>query len=480
MTSPSEPNGVTGQLCNWIANLQLCDIPLFVRERAKYLILDGIACAIIGSHLPWSKTAVDAVRDFEGNGPCTLIGWEDASLGPLNATLLNSTFIQGFELDDYHSRAPLHSNALVLPPLLALVELMKHKGENSFTGEQFLLSTIVGYEVGPRVGLALNGAGILTYGWHSGAIFGPTASAAATSKLLRLPPSHIEYAFGTACTQACGLMSAQFGAMGKRMQHGFPAKNGLFASLMSKGNYTGITQVFDRSYGGYLTTYSLGREAPRPEEITNGLGQTWETMNINVKPYATMAGLHSTIDCINKLHASYQIVVSEIKSISIELSEAAFEHGGWTAQYPLSETGAQMNAAYTAAACILDGGLILTHFTFKMINRKEIWELIHKVQAFHQPDFDADHQLGSRARVKITMQNSEILEANIERPTGVAHVLTNDQIKVKFWALTKDLISVERQRDIEAAILHIDNANNLSNLINLLKPNIKNIFERTT
>jgi len=33
--------------------------------------------------------------------------------------MLNSSFIQGFELDDYHPLAPLHSNSLVLPAMLA-------------------------------------------------------------------------------------------------------------------------------------------------------------------------------------------------------------------------------------------------------------------------------------------------------------------------------------------------------------------------
>jgi hypothetical protein len=35
-----------------------------------------------------------------------------------SAAVLNSSFIQGFELDDYHPLAPLHSNALVLPAML--------------------------------------------------------------------------------------------------------------------------------------------------------------------------------------------------------------------------------------------------------------------------------------------------------------------------------------------------------------------------
>lgn len=254
-TGPSDPKSPTGQLCQWISGLSLEQIPAETQMRAKYLILDGLTCALVGAQLPWSQKAVRTILDFEPPGSCGLWGWEQG-LGPLSAALLNSTFIQGFELDDFHHLAPLHSNALILPALLAAVDHLSpvHDGP-TITGKAFLLSAIAGYEVGPRVGLALNGGHMLSQGWHSGAVFGPSASAAAVSKLLELDAGIVESALGTACTQACGLMSAQFESDAKRMQHGFAAKSGLFAALMAKGGYKGIevcdsnsrAQIFSQS-----------------------------------------------------------------------------------------------------------------------------------------------------------------------------------------------------------------------------------------
>src|SRR5208282_1260721 len=99
-------------------------------------------------------------------------------ISPLSAALLNSTFIQGFELDDWHSEAPLHSNSIILPALFAAAEhLNKSQPPSSSTskidGKAFLLAYLVGLEVGPRIGNALYGADMLTRGWHSGAVFGP-------------------------------------------------------------------------------------------------------------------------------------------------------------------------------------------------------------------------------------------------------------------------------------------------------------------
>ena len=56
----------------------------------------------------------------------------------------------------------------------------------TFSGEDFLKAFVVGCEVGPRVGLALHGTDLLSRGWHSGAVQGLSASAAAVSSLLDL------------------------------------------------------------------------------------------------------------------------------------------------------------------------------------------------------------------------------------------------------------------------------------------------------
>lgn len=66
---PKDPAGVTGQLCNWLAELSLASIPDVVQTRAKYLLLDGIGCALVGAQLPWSRKAVEIVRALEVTSP---------------------------------------------------------------------------------------------------------------------------------------------------------------------------------------------------------------------------------------------------------------------------------------------------------------------------------------------------------------------------------------------------------------------------
>jgi aconitate decarboxylase len=66
---------------------------------------------------------------------------------------------------------------------------------------------------------------------------------------------------------------------------------------------------------------------------------------VGVKPYAAMVGTYPTVDCVEKLQEEYPEQMKDlgaITSIELEMGEAAFHHGGWKAERPLTSTGAQM------------------------------------------------------------------------------------------------------------------------------------------
>src|ERR1700722_14120746 len=228
----TDPEGPTGRLATWLAATNLSDVPDSVREHAKHLMLDGVGCALVGAQLPVSRKGVEGVTALDDAGSAALIGWGGRTTSAPSAAMLNSSFIQGFELDDYHPLAPLHANSLVMPAMLAAAP---HVGRVS--GARFLLGTILGYETGPRVGQALGGLEMISRGWHSGVVFGTLSAAASAGSLYGLDAAGFEDALGMAATQSCGLMSAMFESMVKRMQHGFASRNGLTAAALAAAGY---------------------------------------------------------------------------------------------------------------------------------------------------------------------------------------------------------------------------------------------------
>jgi 2-methylcitrate dehydratase PrpD len=460
----NQNTSVTSNLATWIAGIRLDAAPADVRERAKHLLLDAVGCALIGAGLPWSRSATDAVLALEGPGPAIVIGTDRAS-SPSAAALLNSAYIQGFELDDYHPAAPLHSGALVLPAMFGALP-----GAATTTGGDVLLGAIRGSEVGPRVGLALHGAQMLTRGWHSGPVFGGPAAAAAAGTLYKLDAAGYEDAFGIAATQACGLMAAQFGAMVKRMQHGFAARNGLLAAALAAGGYSGIKRVFEQPYGGFLSTFGEGHD-PDPSQIDAELGERWETLRIAVKPYAAMAGLHAAIDAARTMLSDKPLPAQEVDSIEISMSEAAFHHGGWRATRPLTAVGAQMNVAYAVAVTLLDGTALAAQFSADRIDSDDVWELIAKTTPRHERDFDARHEDGYNTRLRVRLADGSERETFVESPSGgLAKPLSNAQVADKFRALAATVIDSSRAAAIERTVLGLEDLADAADLLELLAP----------
>ena len=364
----TEPDGPTGELATWVADVTLDDVPRDVVERAKHLLLDGIGCALIGSQLPWSRVATGAVLELENKGDVVVIGTGHSTSGPA-AAVLNGTFIQGFELDDFHPIAPVHSCSLVIPALLSTAAARP----GTTTGADFLLGAITGFEVGPRVGYALHGTQMLDRGWHSGPVFGTHSAAMASGKMRGLSPAQLEDALGLAGTQSAGLMAAQYEAMSKRMHHGFAARNGFYAAGLAAANYTGIKRVFEREYGGFLSVFGEGH-SPDASLLTEQLGERWETSIIMVKSYAVMGGLHGAVDAARQLRQS--LVPGDISKIDITVGETVYKHGWWKPERPLTAIGAQMNIGYATAAALLDGNALPEQFTPARLGADDIWSLI--------------------------------------------------------------------------------------------------------
>jgi 2-methylcitrate dehydratase PrpD len=458
----TDPAGPTGQLAGWVADLALDDVPAPIVERAKYLLLDGLGCALVGAQLPWSRVATAAVLDLEGSGDSVVIGTGHRTGAPA-AAVLNGTFIQGFELDDFHPLAPLHSCSLLIPALLSTASVR----ESTTTGAELLLGAIAGFEVGPRVGYTLHGSQMLDRGWHSGPVFGTHSAAMASGKLRGLTPGQLEDALGLAGTQSAGLMAAQYEAMSKRMHHGLAARNGFYAAGLAAAGYTGIKRVFEREYGGYLSVFGEGHN-PDASLLTTQLGRHWETDVIMVKSYAAMGGLHGAIDAARQLRKT--VAPQDISKVDITVGETIYKHGWWTPGRPLTSIGAQMNIGYATAAALLDGNVLPDQFTPARLDSDDIWSLIDATSV-HLDESLAQAPITERFRtdVSVTTRNGDVHHVRVVAPHGAPNdPVTNDELVAKFHALADRVTNRGRAEAIERAVVGLENLDEIVDLIDLL------------
>jgi 2-methylcitrate dehydratase PrpD len=346
------------------------------------------------------------------------------------------------------------------------------------SGSDLVRAAVVGFEIAPRIGLALHGAEMLTRGWHSGPVFGAPAVAAAVGNLLCLTANEVEHAMALGATQAAGLMAAQFGAMSKRMHHGFAARNGLYAALLARRGYTGIENVFDLRWGGFLSVFGEGHD-PDVSQLTSELGEQWETERIVLKPYAAQGGLHAAIDIVLDLCRDSGLQASDIDAVEVDLSEPIHHHSWWPAQRPLAPIGAQMHIGYVIAVAIIDQQVLAQQFSPERVDSDDVWNLLGKITALHRPEFDEAGALGrGQTEVRIVLNNAETISRSQFAARSALEPMSNSEVVEKFLALTAPVIDIVRQQAIVDCVARLEAHAELHDLRSLLAGPALSPFEQ--
>jgi aconitate decarboxylase len=472
-SAPQAEPGATRELARFLARTTLADMPAEVVTRTKHLMLDGFGCGLLSAKLDWSRRAVETLHALDGDGPASVWGWT-IKVPPMSAALLNGTFIQGFELDDYHPYGPLHSEACALPAVIGTAEQL-----GGVNGKQLLEATVLGFEVGPRIGMAMGGLQLVSRGWHCGSVYGVLSGVAGAGKIRRLDENQFEDAIGTAATQACGLMSAQFEAMVKRMHSGMAARSGVLAAALAGAGFTGIKRVLERDFGGFAETF-CGVDPFDLSRLTNGLGEQWEVMRIAVKPaYSAMAGTHSAIEGALKLRAMPGFSVDKIKEVRIGTTEAMLHHGGFKLERPATAIGAQMSHCYVVAVTLIDGTPSVPQFSPKRINSDDVWKLLEHIHVHQDREIDSRGEEGRwGTRLTATFTDGRTKEIEVRYPKGGAKFpLTNQEIIEKYDCLAALVMEPRHAAELKEMVLDLERCKNVGELSRLLATDVSSPFK---
>ena len=461
MTSATATLEHTPALARFVAEATLGDIPESALARTRLLLLDGIGCGLVGAKLPWAERAVDGMARVDNGTGATLWGW-DRSVSPAAAALLNGTFVQGFELDDFHAHGALHSSSVVVTAALAAAEA---RGGVGF--DAFLRAIALGYEVGPRVGMAMGGGRLSTIGWHTGAVFGTVAAAVAAGSIFELDPTRMESAIGNAATRASGLMAAQYKSMVKRMHHGMAAQSGLYGASLAAAGFVGTERVIEHEYGGLAATILGDVSTADLDRLTDGLGTEWVLETIGIKRHACLIMLHSTIDAMIELRGS-GIRADDIDRITIGVSESVARRTSWKMERPGKTLSAQMNLRFGAAVALLDGAAYVDQFSPASLERDAVWALMDRIDVVHDPAID---ELGRDRRfvTDIAIAHRDGTAAHLRGAPPQDRAFDPEGVVDKFRGLVAPLIDADRSAAIRSLVATGGGSDSTEDLAGLLR-----------
>src|SRR6201990_3378475 len=145
------PSGIMNTLSAFMSAAQSRPLPEDVAEQAKYHLLDTLAAIVSGSELPPGQAAQRYIREHSGTGPTTVIA-TSLTAPPIDAALANGMMAHADETDDSHNESRSHPGCAVVPAALAAGEAY------GIDGNALLRAVTLGYDVGPRVVMAMGGA----------------------------------------------------------------------------------------------------------------------------------------------------------------------------------------------------------------------------------------------------------------------------------------------------------------------------------
>ncbi len=169
-----------------------------------------------------------------------------------------------------------------------------------------------------------------------------------------LSKEQIIAAFGVSGSQAAG--SLQFlvnGAWNKRYQVGAAAMNGVIAATLARNDFVGSTESVEGKHG-LLVGYS---DNAHPDKAIAGLGKTYETMKIGVKPYPSCRYTHAALDALIAMRREHNLTPDQIKRVEIGLHRNGITLTGdaATKRHPTSIVGGQFSMFFTGAVALDQG-----------------------------------------------------------------------------------------------------------------------------
>lgn len=173
--------------------------------------------------------------------------------------------------------------------------------------------------------------------------------------------------------------------MVKRFHAGRAAQSGVYAAELARRGFTGIVDVLEASYGGYLSAYS---DEPNAARLTDGLGREWETAKVGYKPHASVTSIHAALDALAHLMREHALKPADVAALNVGVSRMTHVHCAWPYQAQ-GVTAAQMNLYYGLAVVAQDGMAFVDQYRQERLADPALLDFIARIEARIDPEIEA-------------------------------------------------------------------------------------------
>jgi len=395
----------TRALAQFAATLQFSDIPAPVLRRAEDLFLDWLASALAGKG---ARPVESIARFMQAMGPTdgpseVLIHRRGSS--PLVAAVVNAAASHFAEQDDVHNGSVFHPAAVVFPAALAVAQALGR------SGAELLTASVVGYEVGIRVGEFLGRSHYRIF--HTTGTAGTVAAAAAVGRLLNLSVDQMAHAFGSAGTQAAGLWEfLRTAADSKQLHTAHATGAGLTAAYLAADGFTGARQIFDGPQG---MAAGMSSDAD-PARLADRLGSRWALAETSFKFHASCRHTHPAADALQHLMREHHLAADAVAQVTAQVHQAALDVLGPVVD-PQTVHQAKFSMGTVLGLVAVQGRAGLTEFDADY-RSPAVLAFRDKVDMVLDPEVDSAYPARWIGKVQVQTTDGRHLAARVDEPKG--------------------------------------------------------------
>ena len=249
-------------------------------------------------------------------------------------------------------------------------------------------------------------------GFHSTAILGRMAAAAACAKLLKLDETQTTTALGMAGSMAGGVIH-NFGTMTKPLHAGMTCRDGVMDAQLAQRGFTAGDQILEHSVG--FTATVIGDEHTDLDAAADQLGKPFRVQDaLIIKKYPSCGGNHAMLDRVFGMMREHGIGHQDVANAEIVQSYASTV---MLYEEPETDLKGKFSAKYNMAAALVDGQVGIDTFTDGKIVDPDVVDMMERVNIRVQSKFELGGGTVSKGvPIRITLKDGRVIEH--ETPRG--------------------------------------------------------------
>ncbi|WP_296908430.1 MmgE/PrpD family protein [Polaromonas sp.] len=407
------------QLAAFAAGLRFDAIPGPVVRRAEDLLVDWFGSAVAGHGARPVKSIMRFAQAMgPASGPAEVIVSRQRT-SPYLAAMANAAASHVAEQDDVHNGSVFHPATVVFPAAMAVAQAI------GSSGQQLLTASVVGYEVGIRVGEFLGRSHYKVF--HTTGTAGTLAAAAAVGHLLGLDARQMQHAFGSAGTQSAGLWEfLRTAADSKQLHTAHASAAGLMSAYLAQDGFTGAADIFEGPQG---MAAGMSSDAD-PARLTDGLGTRWATAETSFKFHASCRHTHPAADALLQVMQVHGLKPEDLTRVITQVHQGAIDVLGPVLR-PETVHQAKFSMGTVLALVARFGHAGLVEFDQHFLD-DSTQSLAGRVSMVLDAEVDAAYPRRWIGKVTVHTSDGRVLHGRVDEPKGdPGNTLGREEISAK-------------------------------------------------